>query len=602
MELDGREQTVTRESIVDAAPAADTDGPTPVLLVDGYELLEPLDQWVREEFVPSLPSDAVTVLAGRLGPSTAWRSDPGWRQLMVVHELRNFDVEEATELLTRAGVPPDRHERLLALARGHPLALALLAEVAIMGRVPDDLVDAPDVVEALLPVFVDTVPDDAHALGLEICAYVWLTTEELLIHTLGNDARTVWRWLEALPFVVRGPLGVHPHELARDVLRAEYARRSPSGRLRVHRLVHRYAGQVVRERPPEEAHAAALQLLYLHKDSPLIKGFWALRDSESVTVRPGRASDHAEVIELIGGFEGSNAAQLARRWLDAQDVALRVVQRDREPVAFALEPVVPADASLEADDPVTRSVLEEVSRQSPLRPGEQISIGRFFGGWDGYQTDPYAVMCGSVSSLMTWSTHALAWSWIVTVSPEFWAPIFDYLGFDQRLEIAGDATRSAFGFDWRRIGFDTWVDVMTEREVSGETGPMPRHVLLPPPLDRSRFEDAVRAGLRTIHEPDELARNPLLGSRILEGPRHDADGLADALRSAFEALGGTPGGDELRSVLDRTFLRPATTQEAAAEVLDLSFSTYRRRLGKATEALTDLLWAVEIGERRLTRD
>jgi hypothetical protein len=46
-------------------------------------------------------------------------------------------------------------------------------------------------------------------------------------------------------------------------------------------------------------------------------------------------------------------------------------------------------------------------------------------------------------------------------------------------------------------------------------------------------------------------------------------------------------------------VRPAPTQEAAAEVLGLPFSTYRRYLAKAVERLTDVLWAVEIGEVRL---
>jgi hypothetical protein len=56
-------------------------------------------------------------------------------------------------------------------------------------------------------------------------------------------------------------------------------------------------------------------------------------------------------------------------------------------------------------------------------------------------------------------------------------------------------------------------------------------------------------------------------------------------------------GQELQRVLDRTFLHPAPSQEAAAEVLGLSFSTYRRRLAAAIDAVTDVLWAVEIGER-----
>jgi hypothetical protein len=47
-------------------------------------------------------------------------------------------------------------------------------------------------------------------------------------------------------------------------------------------------------------------------------------------------------------------------------------------------------------------------------------------------------------------------------------------------------------------------------------------------------------------------------------------------------------------------VRAAPTQEAAAEVLGLPFSTYRRHLGRALEHLTDLLWAVEIGDIRLS--
>ena len=62
---------------------------------------------------------------------------------------------------------------------------------------------------------------------------------------------------------------------------------------------------------------------------------------------------------------------------------------------------------------------------------------------------------------------------------------------------------------------------------------------------------------------------------------------------------GNPGPSPLQRVLDRTFVRAAPTQEAAAEVLDLPFSTYRRHLAKAVEQLTDLLWAVEIGQVRL---
>ena len=58
-----------------------------VLLVDGYEQLGAIDGWLRQEFVPPLQAEDVMVLAGREPPAAAWRTDPGWREVVAVHPL-----------------------------------------------------------------------------------------------------------------------------------------------------------------------------------------------------------------------------------------------------------------------------------------------------------------------------------------------------------------------------------------------------------------------------------------------------------------------------------------------------------------------------------
>jgi hypothetical protein len=40
----------------------------PVLLIDTFEVLAPVDAWVREVFLPQLPADALVVIAGRNAP------------------------------------------------------------------------------------------------------------------------------------------------------------------------------------------------------------------------------------------------------------------------------------------------------------------------------------------------------------------------------------------------------------------------------------------------------------------------------------------------------------------------------------------------------
>ena len=208
------------------------------------------------------------------------------------------------------------------------------------------------------------------------------------------------------------------------------------------------------------------------------------------------------------------------------------------------------------------------------------------------------MLAGSVSSLVEWVTRPLAWSFVV-VDDDYWGPFFDYLAFSRLVEVdVGGLTRVAYGIDWRRLPVDAWLDLMNEREHSGGTGPPPASLLRPPPLDRASFGAAVRAALADLRRPDRLAASPLMGSSLAAG---DGPGrpLRATIQEAVTSLGSEPKGDQLRAVLQRTFVRGAPTQEAAAEVLGLPFSTYRRHLAKAIEQLTDLLWAVEIGEVRL---
>jgi hypothetical protein len=108
------------------------------------------------------------VLAGRAPPAPAWRSDPGWRAVVAVHPLGALGDADSAALLDRAGVAA--LDRILRLGRGHPLALALLADAALAGMAPRSLADAPDLISALVASLVRDAPSDAHLLGLATCA------------------------------------------------------------------------------------------------------------------------------------------------------------------------------------------------------------------------------------------------------------------------------------------------------------------------------------------------------------------------------------------------------------------------------------------------
>ena len=88
------------------------------LLLDTFEAALGLEDWLREQFVPSLPACALVVVAARNGPGAAWRRDPGWGELLRVVALRNLGPDDARALLRSAGVAEDQQGWMVASFAG----------------------------------------------------------------------------------------------------------------------------------------------------------------------------------------------------------------------------------------------------------------------------------------------------------------------------------------------------------------------------------------------------------------------------------------------------------------------------------------------------
>jgi hypothetical protein len=66
------------------------------------------------------------------------------------------------------------------------------------------------------------------------------------------------------------------------------------------------------------------------------------------------------------------------------------------------------------------------------------------------------------------------------------------------------------------------------------------------------------------------------------------------VRLSAEELNTHPRDQRLYRALYRTFFNPAATQEQAADLLGLPFSTYRAHLRAGTERVAELLWQREL--------
>ncbi|WP_141012808.1 sigma-70 family RNA polymerase sigma factor [Nocardioides sambongensis] len=546
----------------------------------------------------------MTVLAGRTEPPRGWLLDPGWHQLVRVHELSGLGPAQSVDLLARLGVPELDRDQLARIGRGHPLALAMLAEAAAAGAVPEQLADAPDLVGRLCRLVVDDVPDAAHRAGLATCAHATRMTYDLLEHTVGGRSEEVWGWLESRAYVRRGSVGLYLHEVVREVFEAEFAQRAPAAFADLHRRVRDHFLQRIVD--PHEVHPdrAAAEILLLHRRGPLSDQTAGLREGGLLPITRAGREDHAEVLHLIEQAEGPASAALAGRWLQEQPRSLYRARSEAGVVGFAVQVYLAPGDPMATDDPVAAAALRAVAGTAPLRPGERINMNRFSGASGAYQGDPLVLLVNGVSCILEWSLEPAAWTFIATLAPELYGPYFEYLGMCPMFSVDHHGVDvDGYGWDRRRFPPPALFELMARRELSGATGPPPESMLRPAPLGQAAFAAAVRAALPHLARPDRLADSPLIGTALADVDAPDrVQRLRQVLVDTVAELRVEPRGADHRAVLERTYLKGAPTQEAAAEVLDLPFSTYRRHLARAQERLVELLWAVEIGVRRLPHD
>ena len=593
----------------DSAPdVLDPDAPL-VLLIDTYEQITPLDPWLREHLLPTLPSRALVVIAGRHPPAPAWRTEPGWGALVRVLPVRNLDPDESRAYLWRRDVPEAWHESVLTFTHGHPLALSLVADLLAQagpeGEVPR--IDDPDVVRVLLERFVEGAPGEAQRSALQLCAHVRVTTEALLAEIVGPDAAPeLFAWLRGLSFIEEGSEGLFPHDLARDVLDADLRWRNPDAFLDLHRRARNTIVRRLQATRGIEQQRAFFDLLFLHRGNPLMRSFIQWKTLGAAWAEPATPADHPAIIEIVHRHEGDGSAALAAYWLGRQPGAFTVFRSAGRPVigfvgSLAIEDVSPEDLTR---DPAVEAAHDFVARHGPPRPGERLLHHRFAMGQETYQaaSDVWdmVVMLTTVQWL---TTPRLAWSFITVADPEYWAPLLAYVNMARSPEadfVVEGRRYAVFTHDWRAQPALAWLDVMAERELlttpmppSGEPEPAAPLIV----LSEAQFREAVRQALRDYHRPEALRANPLMRSRLVAeaaGGPPDPATLRDLLGQAVAALTTSPRDERFHRALHHTYIAPAPSQETAAEVLGLPFSTFRSHLTTGIQLVATRLWQREL--------
>lgn len=602
---DGLNVTSTQEAI----GVFEKSDKTFVLFIDNYNKLAPLENWLREEFLPMLPEHLLTVFCSRNGPSPQWISDPGWQNLIKITPLRNLSAAESCAYLEKRNIPTEQHEKILDFTHGHPLALSLVADTFIQQPGKDfSPEESQDVVQTLLEHFSLKSPSPAHKTALEVCALTYVTTESLLASVMGlEDASEVFEWLKSLSFIEYNKFGLYPHDLVRESLLADLKWRNPDWFSHLFNKAADYYIGKLENASGEEQQKFLFALTYLQRKNPIVRSFYHWEENNEYWVDIMKPDDTKPLVKIVEEFYGTESVKRFKFWLHhpaAQVWVWRSPHNLQSGFVMRIN-INEIDPEEKLNDDILKKAMEYVNRDFHLRKGEVSTVFRFWMAADTHQD--ISKLQSSIFLFITQyylTTKGLAVHLLTVSNPDYWKTLLNYYGMEHvpALDyIASNIPRGFYVHDWRKVPPKLWLSSLTRKEKTGasetSTDKLKTEIAV---LTEKEFFDAVYNALKDYHHERKLEDNPLLHSKFIlngsleNGGQSDSDILLKKkLDEALKKLEDSPRHDHLHRLLYRTFINPVGSQEQTAEFLQLPFSTYRRHLKKAVTLVVEYLWKQE---------
>ncbi len=357
--------------------AAALAGEAVVLVLDSYERLGLVDDWVRNDLVPAQPASAVTIIVGRNAPNVAWRTSPGWRDITAELVVGPMTEPDAAALVGRREQRADVIAKVLKFGRGHPLALELAASA--FARDPELEIGEgppPEVVEELLDVLLADLDPVAREI-VEAAAMLRRVTTPMLAAILDGDPTPAelddaWRMLRSLPFVHVRRNGLEFNGVVHDVLSAGLELREPGRAREIRRRAGRAAMLEIGRAPGWDATADLLHLV----QNPIVRYAFMPPPGLQHAIEAGRPADRGAILALAGAVDDRAHAVVLDRWWAAHPDAFRVLRGDDGEVrGFAtVRPFDEINAPA-VDDPVVTAIADDL-RSRPLEAGQRALVVR----------------------------------------------------------------------------------------------------------------------------------------------------------------------------------------------------------------------------------
>lgn len=320
------------------------------LIIDEVDHLGPMLAPLRDALLDHLPEDSRIVLAGRAEPDQTWRAD-GLPGIVVDLPLGPLADDQADAFLRQRGITdPRRRARIVAWARGYPLALTVAASTP--GGTTGTTLEA-QLEERLTAWLAGRSMLDVDREVLEAAAIARVIDGRLLAAALpGRSTREILPRLQALPVIEHLGSGISMHPVLAEAIRDRLRATAPQ---RYRQLVRRIAEHLATRARLGDM-GALVELSQLIED-PGYRRAIGNEPSRSFYADRPRAGEFAEFGRSQGFADGQDWRELEAWHGEGAEFVLR-----RTDGAVALWVLLVPIPELRPLGPLASSLLETAER------------------------------------------------------------------------------------------------------------------------------------------------------------------------------------------------------------------------------------------------
>lgn len=545
-------------------PARTSDARRRLMVLDGRSsTLHPRDAVAR--VIMRMQDADRLVLVGRRAPLGCTTDDDALVAELTVARMASSD---SAVLAAELGVPEDRRDALVDWAEGFPLALVLGARFlqSAPAWLPCEYEDPPELTERLLRRVLD---DRLELLtpALAAAAYARRLDRPTLSAMLPSSTAEDFESLTRLTIVEDALDGLRVHSLARRAISRHLSHTDPQLDRDLRRRLADHLLATARRR----GISVAADLSLLSRPISVGRGF---RWHDGMHARLGRREDAPQVQSAL------EAAGLADWWTSVQPWFEQAPERivvssssDGSVLAYAIAVTPEGAPQLAFEDSLLGPWLEHAASDLVDRNAilwrDSVDLRR---------PDPCAALTRAVAHC-----HVASVIYSGLANPRYaylprtLASEADSVGFLERLSptrlTALDRTIGGREMICNFVDYGPGGLLGAQRDlVYYEAGLLPTAFA----AERKSGRSAVEAAVRNYQRPVQLAQSPLaVGSTAAErvaSVRQQID------RAVEEIFGSSYSEQALREVVMNAYIRPSTGHERAAYDLNMSRTTYFRKL------------------------